>query len=252
MENQEQNSVEEEAAPQELDENESQVDVNETEASDSVEEKEEDAQEKNWRAMRQRQKEMEWQLKQKDEMLNKFMELQKQTQTPIPQDPEEPEVDDDEYIPAAGVKGIAKRTVQPLEKKIQYLENRIAEQEQQKLMDSIKAKYSDFDDIVNVETLEILEKTEPELAKTIADSKDPYKMCIQSYKYIKALGLVDSLPKAKREKEISKKIDKNAKTVQSPLAYDKRPMAQAFKSTAADKKRLYEEMMHYAGQASGL
>lgn len=245
----EQDSVTEEAAPQVPDPNESEQ-AQTTEVQDTEAVKKAEDQERNWRAMRQRQKEMEYELKQKNEMLERLMQMQQPKQAI--QAKEEPEVDDADYIPAGGVKGIARKTVQPLEKKIQDLEAKIAQQEQQKLIGSLKSQFPDFDDIVNVETLEILEKTEPDLALAIASSNDPYKMGIQSYKYIKALGLAETLPTARRAKEIEKKIEKNAKTVQSPLAYDKRPMAQAFKSTAADKKRLYEEMMFYAGQASGL
>ena len=210
----------------------------------------EDRQDRNWREMRERQMELEKRLQQKDEMLEKFMQAQLNTQAPQPlPEPEEP---DEEYIPKGRVKGIAQKAVQPLEAKIQALEAKLAQQEQHKYMNSLRSKYSDFDDVVNVETLELLEKKEPELAATIAETKDPYKMAIQSYKYIKALNLVEDLPSAKRSKEIQKKLDANSKTVQSPMAYDKRPMAQAFKTTAADQTRLYEEMMHYAGQATGL
>lgn len=208
-----------------------------------------DANERNWRAMRQRQREMEIELKQKNDLLDRFLQ-QQQPQAPQPiAEPEEP---DDDFIPAGKVKGIARKTVQPLEKKIQDLEAKLAQQEQQKLIQSLQTRYPDFDDVVNIETLEMLEKTEPELATTIAQFKDPYKMGLHSYKYIKALGLVDKLPDARHKKEVVQKLEKNAKAVQSPTAYDKRPMAQAFKSTQADSKKLYEEMMHYAGQASGL
>jgi len=203
---------------------------------------------RDWRTMRQRQKEMEMELQQKNEMLNRFMQMH---QPQAPQAVVEPEEPDEEYVPAGKVKGIAKRTMQPLEKKIQDLENKIAQQEQQKLLQSLRTSYSDFDDVVNVETLEMLEKIEPELAATIAQFKDPYKMGLQSYKYIKALGLKDKLPDARHSKETIQKMEKNAKAVQSPMAYDKRPMAQAFKSTQADKTRLYEEMMHFAGKSSG-
>jgi len=210
----------------------------------------EEAKERDWRAMRQRQKEMEYELKQKNEMLDKLMSNYQQPQAR--QEVVEPEEPDEEYIPAGKVKGIARKTVQPLEKKIEQLEQKIAQQEQDKLIRSLRSQYSDFDDVVNVETLEMLEKNEPELAATIAQFKDPYKMGLHSYKYIKALGLVDKLPDARRTKEVVQKMEKNAKTVQSPTSYDKRPMAQAFKSAGVDNKALYEEMMFYAGQANGL
>ena len=247
MEDQNQDSEELEVATQETDIDESQQ-HSEEETQPVEADKKAEEQERNWRAMRQRQKEMEYELRQRDEMLAFY----KQQQKPAEKVQEEPDVNDEEFVPAGGVKGIARKAMQPLEKKIQDLEARLAQQDQSRLMNSLRTQFTDFDDIVNVETLEILEKQEPELAATIAEFKDPYKMGMQSYKYIKALGLIDSLPNARRKKEITSKIEKNAKTVQSPLAYDKRPMAQAFKSTAADNKRLYEEMMGYASKATGL
>ena len=208
----------------------------------------EEAKERDWRTMRQRQKEMEYQIQQKDEMLNRLMQMQ-QPQAPKPVvEVEEP---DDDFVPAGKVKGIAKRTMQPLEEKIQKLEAKIAEQEQQKLIQSLRSSYSDFDDVVNVETLEMLEKHEPELAATIASFKDPYKMGLHSYKYIKALALADKVPENRRSKEVVQKLEKNAKAVQSPTAYDKRPIAQAFQASKAEQSRLYEEMMMYAGKSTG-
>lgn len=246
MTEQDLDSVEEEVATQETEQSESTHNEQELNA-EAV--KKADEQERNWRAMRQRQREMEMEIKQKNELLERFM----QTQKPQPvQEVAEPEEADEEYVPAGKVKGIARRTVQPLEKKIQELEDKLAKQDQQKLIQSLRTQYTDFDDVVNVETLEMLEKNEPELAATIAQFKDPYKMGLHSYKYIKALGLVDKLPDTRRAKEVQKKIEKSSKAVQSPMAYDKRPMAQAFKSTQADKTALYEEMMFFAGKASGL
>lgn len=208
----------------------------------------EEQKERDWRAMRQRQKEMELSIKQKDEIIEKFLQVQK-APDPVPV---VEEVQDEDYVPAGKVKGIAKREMQPLEKKIADLDAKLKQHEQEKLINNFKRKFPDFDDVVNIETLELLEKKEPELAATIAQLKDPYTMGLQSYKYIKAFGIAEELPNAKRVKEVDKKLEKNSKAVQTPQAYDKRPMAQAFKSTAADQKRLYEEMMFYASQASGL
>ena len=45
-------------------------------------------------------------------------------------------------------------------------------------------------------------------------------------------------------------IADNAKTVQTPQAYDKRPLAAAFQMTDAMKKELFREMNQYASMAS--
>lgn len=244
MTEQDLNSEEHEVAPQETEQ-----DVSMQAEDNSQELRKQEAEERNWRAMRQRQKEMEMELRHKNEMIEQLTKSQQRSQPQVVEEPEEP---DDDYIPAGKVKGIARKTVQPLEQKIQQLEAKIAQQEQQKLLQSLRSQYPDFDDVVNIETLEMLEKLEPELAATIAEFKDPYKMGIQSYKYIKAMNLVESLPETRRKKEVIKKMEKSEKAVQSPMAYEKRPMAQAFKATQADNTRLYEEMMFYASQATGL
>lgn len=247
MDEQDLNSGIDEVAPQETDLYESQQ--SEETQIDAQAQAREAAKERDFRALRQRQKELEWENKQKDELLQRLLQQQQQS---APQPQAEPDDPDEDFIPAGKVKGIAKRTVQPLEQKIQQLEEKLAQQEQQKLLGSLKTQYSDFDDIVNVETLEMLEKNEPELAHTIAQLKDPYKIGLQSYKYIKALGLADQLPESRRKKEVMQKLEKNSKAVQSPAAYDKRPMAQAYKITNAEKTKLYDEMMHFASKANGL
>ncbi len=246
MSEQDLNSEVNEVAPQENVDNESMQ--SQEPQIDAEAQKREEAKDRDFRAMRQRQKELEWENKQKDELLQRLMQQQQpQAAQPIA----EPEDADEDFVPAGRVKGIAKKAVQPLEKKIQELESKLAQQEQQKLIQNLRTQYSDFDDVVNVDTLEILEKQEPELAATIASFKDPYKMGLHSYKYIKALGLIDKVPDARHKKEVVQKLERNAKAVQSPTAYDKRPIAQAYVSTQADNKRLYEEMMGYASKATG-
>ncbi len=249
MDEQDLNSEETEVATPETDQD---VSTQEQQSSQVESQARDDANDRNWRAMRQRQKEMEYQIRQKDELLERFLQQQQPQQ--VKQEVVEEEEPDDEYVKAGKVKGIAKKTVQPLEKKIQDLESKLAQQEQQKLVQSLYSKYPDFEDVVNVETLEMLEKQEPELAAAIISMKDPYKIGLQSYKYIKALNLVEQLPESRRKKEVVKKLEKNAKAVQSPTAYDKRPMAQAFRAadSSAESKRIYEEMMFYASKASGL
>lgn len=246
MTDQELNSVEEEFAPQVSENNELEQDNTgfDEEAAKKASKKDHDFQ-----AMRQRQKEMEWQIKQKDEMLNRLLAQKPEVSKPIAEEPEE---SDEEFIPKGRVKQMAYKAMQPLEKKVMELEAKLAQQEQQKQLSSIPGRFPDFNDVVTNETLELLEKNEPELAATISKLTDPYQMAIASYKYIKALNLVDKVPNARRVREVEKKLDRNGKTIQSPMAFDKRPMAQAFKSTEADKNRLYEEMMGYASQANGL
>jgi len=229
------NSVETEVAPVEVETN--------VEAEPVVDTSAADRQERNWRAMRQRQEELERDMRRKDEMIEKLVSLQSTPKSFVPEEPEEPE---EEFATYGKAKKAASKVVAPLEKRIQELESKLVAQKQADLMHDLRRKYPDFEDVVNAETLSLFEEKEPELATSIAETKDAYKMSIQTYKYIKALKLDADVPKARHAREVEKKIEKNAKTVQSPTSYDKRPMAQAFRMTDQERSALYEEMHNFA------
>ena len=167
-------------------------------------------------------------------------------------------IGDEEFIPLGKVKKLAEKNTQKVLKNTEELvRQEVAKSLQEatrssQFMDRLNRQYSDFSEIVNPETLSILEEKEPELAATIAELKDPYKIGVQSYKYIKAMGLSQTAKESRREKEVDKAIAKSEKAVTSPMAYDKRPIAQAFKLTDAMKKDLYREMHGYAALASSV
>jgi hypothetical protein len=205
-------------------------------------------QERNWRAVRQRIAELERINQEKDEVIKKVLDSQKvQKIEPIEEEPAS-----DDFVNYQGVKKTAYKAVEPLQKKIDDLEAKISQRQQQDLFESLKRKFPDFDEVVNPETLALFDEKEPELANQIAATKDPYKIGIQAYKFIKASGFLNDLPNKRHQKEAEKKIEKNANTVQSPQVYDKRPMAQAFRITESERSKLYEEMNHYASQASSV
>lgn len=208
----------------------------------------EDRQERNWRAARQRIAELERTAQEKDDLLKKALEFQKQAQAA----PEEPEPDADDYVNYGSVKRVASKTIEPLHKEIEQLKQQLARQHQRELVANLRAKHPDFDDVVNPETIALFEEKEPELAQAIGEMKDPYKIGIHSYKYIKALNLQAEVPGRRHQKEAEKKLEKNAKSIQSPQALDKRPMAQAFQMTEAEKSNLYKEMQQYASLADSV
>ena len=209
-----------------------------------------DPQERNWRAVRQKMNDMEKELKsaqqQRDELLQKILESQKMPE------PEEDPLDPEDYASYGGVQKVTKKALEPMEKKIQELEAQLQAKRQQELIEGLRRQYTDFDDVVNPETIALFEEKEPELATTIAEIKDPYKMGIMAYKNIKACGIVESVPGKRRAKETARAIEKSEEAIQSPQAYEKRPMAQAYKMTEADQSKLYEEMTHYASLVSAV
>lgn len=214
-------------------------------------EPEEIPQDKNWRELNRAKKELERKTKMQEEFIEKLMQNQQQFQAaPVKQEVDELDaIADDDHLLKGQSKKLVRKEVEPLQKRIDDLEAKLQKKTQFDRYESLKRKYSDFDEVVNSETMALLEEQEPELAQTIVDLKDPYKIGMQTYKYIKALNLSEKVPQARRSKEIDKKLENNKKTVESPQAFDKRPMAQAFKMTDAEKTKLYEEMMYYASQA---
>lgn len=241
-------SLNEEVAPLETENQESP----QVQSKVSEEKPKEDTQNHNWKELNRAKKDLERKLKEQRELNEKLMQYVAPPQRP--QSIEEPEEPDDDFISKGKVKKVARKTVEPLEKKIEELESRLEQQRQYNQFSELKKRFPDFDEVVNPDTLALLEENEPELAQTIADLKDPYKVGMQSYKYIKSLKLASSqaVAESRNAKEIEKKIEKNSKTVQSPQAFDKRPMAQAFRMTDAMKQELFREMMGYAALADSV
>lgn len=198
-----------------------------------------------WRAVRQQLKELKKANEEKEELLRQVLERQNST-------PEEPDLPDEEYPNHGTVKKATKKAIAPLERELQELKNQVAFQKTQSMLGGLRQKYSDFDDVVNAETIALFEERKPELANQIGEIKDPYRLAVQTYEFIKALGIAADVPAKRRQKEADKMLDKNSKTMQSPQAYDKRPMAQAFRLSEADKSNLYDEMMQFGSMAGSV
>ena len=243
------NSASPEIAPLETNENHAEAQAENI----PVQKVNEDSQERNWKAIRERQKELERDLKRKDELLESVLKMQAASVPPKPQEVDELDsIGDDDYVPKGKSKRLVQKEMDPLKKRIDELEAQLNHQRQNDQVSRLRRQYSDFDEVVNSETMALLEQQDPELAETIVELKDPYKIGLQTYKYVKAMNLQAKVPDSRRSKEIDQKLEKNAKTVQSPLANEKRPMAQAFRLTDDLKSKLQEEMMHYAGFASSV
>lgn len=211
-----------------------------------------------WKAMRLKNADLERELKQLREGQMQIMQAQLANQAPARQEADEFEkISDEEFIPLGKVKKLTERSSQKVLRNAEDLVKQevakaLQQRDRDQFMDRLNRQYADFSEIVNPETLSILEEREPELAATIADLKDPYKMGVQSYKYIKAMGLFKKAEENRREKEVDKAIERAEKAVASPMAFDKRPIAQAFKLTDAMKKELYREMHGYAAMAGSV
>jgi len=163
-------------------------------------------------------------------------------------------IGEEEYIPKGKVDRLVNKKATKIAEEIaeRKVKQMMEQQHQSQFLDRLERQYNDFKEVVTPETLALLEEKDPELASMIAELKDPYKIGLQSYKYIKALNIPEKIGDSRRSKEVDKKLADNAKTVQSPQVYEKRPMAQAFRMSQEEKTALYKEMMGFAQQAGGV
>lgn len=218
-------------------------------------EQRENPQDRNWRELNRAKKELEREVKMQRDMNEKLMQMHLANQPAQAKEVDEFDaIGDDEYIPKGKVAALVEKKARKLaeESARNEVERYFNQQKQSQYMDTLKRQFSDFDDVVNDETISILETEEPELAKLIGSSKDPYQMGLQTYKYIKSMGLQSKVPDSRREKEVERRLEKNSKTIQSPQVHDKRPMAQAFRMSETEKSSLYAEMMGFAKGASAV
>ncbi len=243
MDEVEQNSAIQEVATQTTESNEQSL--QQAEMPNLADKKQHDAA---FAEMRRKQRDLERDLHMQREMNEKLIQLATQA-NPVKQEVDELDaIGDDEFIPKGKVNKLVEKRAARIAEEIAKRETEkfFTEQKQSQFMDRLKSKYSDFEEVVNQETMALLEEQDPELATTIADLKDPYKIGMQCYKYMKAMGIAEKAPQSRRVKEVEKKLDQNTKTVQSPQAYDKRPMAQAFQMSKAELSNIYKEMMQFA------
>ncbi|HEY5236106.1 MAG TPA: hypothetical protein VIJ14_08010 [Rhabdochlamydiaceae bacterium] len=211
----------------------------------------ESRQDRNWRELNRAKDEAERKVKMQDEMLARLMTSQQTVQQSPVEEDILADLAKEEYVGGEKVAKGLRKIEERFEKKLQAMEAKYKEKEQNSLYNSVKSEYADFDQVVTPETLDLIEETNPRLAASLAKTmkEDPYSFAIQSYEYIKAKGLSKKFEPAKKMSEVDKKIEQNKKTVQSPHAYDKRPMAKAFELTDDLKKDLQKEMYQYAQHA---
>ena len=225
---------------------------NESESAQEAQIETENRQDRNWREMRRKQSELEQKNRAQEELIQNFIKQGLATQAPPPPD-ELDSVSDQDYIPKGDVARMIKKDREQTKREaLEEFDRKLAEKERANFHSRLRTKFSDFDDVVTPETIEIFETQNPDLAETVAALGDPYKMGLQTYSFIKSMGIGSKASAHKRTKEVDKKIEQNAKSVPSPQSYDKRPMAQTFQMTEQMKKELWKEMNYYASQASGV
>ena len=227
----------------------------ETEATQEVIAEQKAPEEKGWvnRLRRERDEAIR-----KSQMQEELMQriLSQQAQQVAPQAPQEDFIESlskEEYVPGEKVAKGFKKMQEDFNKQLQEVKNQYQQKQYSDSISDLRREYPDLEDVVNPETLQIVKEKNPRLAKAW-QGLDDYSIYVQAYPYIKNAGILEEVPGVKRIKEVEKKIEQNKKTVQSPQAYEKRPLAQAFdiaRLSKSQKEELQNEMQQYARLAGG-
>ena len=156
------------------------------------------------------------------------------------QEPVEPSYGDDDFVEGKHLK-----------REIESIRNQLKNYESQSIQQTdeikLKSKYSDFDQVVNSETLERLKDEDPDFAEIIATSQGSlFSRGSSTYKRIKDMGIYVE-DNHQQEKEVAQKNASKPKSVNSispqrgdsPLS-----MANAFANglTPELKQQLWKEM----------
>lgn len=197
--------------------------------------------------------EAERKAKMQEELMKQFMA--NQAPQAAPEEDILQQIQKEEYVPGEKVAKALRKQQEDFDRKLADLKKLQDQQYFSKQEDQIRATHPDYDDVVNPDTLDLLKETNPKLFNRVANllKVDQMDGAIFAYETIVGQGLVDKIPDSRRAKEIDKKLEQNKKTVQTPQAYDKRPLAQAFQmpQTKKEKEALWAETQKYASMAGG-
>lgn len=178
----------------------------------------EDPQERNWQQTRRRMSELESTVKQQNELISRMNAPSK--------DPE----------PGSDWRNVDKTDVfdagQTIKSTEDIVEERIAkafkQREYEEAPNLIKSEHKDYPQVVTPENIERLKKSNPRLAASLAEVKDPYALGALTYSYIKSQGIYNE--------------NNNAQTRQRAISNSKKPLP----VTAAKSSNALESANAYA------
>jgi hypothetical protein len=164
------------------------------------------------------------------------------------------EIEKEEYVAGSKVaKGIKKLQAQ-FESKLQEIDKKYQSRAQDDAINDLRREMPDLDDIVNHETLKMVERINPKLRQTWVGKSD-YDIYLNAYPYIKHSGIMDKFQGERSSMQLERKIEQNKKTVPSTQSLDKRPIAQAFSVARLSQSELsdiHKEMEHCASMVGSV
>lgn len=110
--------------------------------------------------------------------------IEESKRIPLPEEPEEKDVEDDALVEG--------KHLSKIQKEVKKLKQELSQYKQQSARDTteinLKAKYPDFDSIVSADNIAILRDQYPELAASINSNPDLYSKAVSAYTMIKKLS----------------------------------------------------------------
>lgn len=110
----------------------------------------------------------------------------------------------------------------------------------------LKARYNDFDSVVNTETISALRDQHPELAATLQNAPDLYSQAVSAYTLIKKLGIVPESYYNNDKQRVQANAQKPRSSYSAPAQQGDTPLsrANAFAEGLTDslKQQLLKEM----------
>ena len=191
----------------------------------------ESKQDRNWREMRQKLEHYE----------KKLADLEQKNQ-PKAVEEEDINLSDDDIVTAKDVKKLAKKMAKEIvaQDRMRY--------EADTAEDRLRTKYSDFDEVVNEDNVKKLLREEPELAKVLKSTADPYAKGVAAYRYIRMMERAN--PEAVDKQVIRQNLAKPRTTTSiKDSGLDHVDEFASGRLTAEMRRKLYEEMRASQGRS---
>lgn len=176
--------------------------------------KSQDDQDRNWKEARRKMQELEKRTKEQEEIIQRLSAPKAEKI-----DDELDKLGDEDIVTKAQARKLAAKMAEEIAQRV------IKQREASTVDERLQLKYSDFNQVVTKENIELLKEIEPELAESLGYNPDPYKQGIAVYKLLKKaeIGVPDpmanqsSKEKEKAVKNSQKPVSVNAVTKQSAI-----------------------------------
>lgn len=189
----------------------------------------------NWAEARRKISELERRNQEQDEVIRHLNSTKSATQS---NEDDLEQLADDDIVTAAQAKRLAQKMAR------QVTEEALRQQSASTVDERVKARFSDYLDVVTKENVDLLKQQDPELAQSLyALANDPYAQAVAAYKLLKKTGIGDM---ASKQPQKAKAIENSKKPVSVQSVTKSSAIADAgkFQSgfTPELRKQLWKEM----------